>query len=231
MVKAKKSRLPPARPSKLQHYANIEAVDGGDTEALHKKLRRYTNDWMESSDARELSEIFDQIFAFEPSLSIHKIVCVALGSPSGGSLSTWKQFGCLMDLRNRFFPTARVIFQDPIFSETDRALLEELNICVMESPAAFDEIDERTFLFAPHCEHEQFCDTLDGREIPGLCITNDAQQYIRNFDIRRVTGVHVGLERIHVAQRIEESMRKREFPGNGRLEWYSTVIYSLRSDE
>ena len=231
VVKSTRSKPSTVRPSKFQHYANIEANDSETTEVLHEKLKRYINEWKGSSDARELAKILNQVFEFEPSLTVKKVVCIALGSPSGGHMSTWKQLGCLMDLRGSLFPTATMIFQDPVFKERDRSFFEDLDIAVVNSPNAFEEIDEQTFLFAPHCEYEQFCEALSGRQLPGLCITNDAQQYVRNYDMRRGASVKESSEQIGIALKIEESLRKREFPGNEKPEWYSTVIYALKSDE
>ena len=231
IIKSKKTTPPTAPTSKYQQYANLEAVEPGRIDTLHERLQYYRDKWSQSSKAKALAKIVDQFFLFEPTLTIEKIVCIALGSPSGGRPSTWKQLGCLMDLRARYFPTAEVVFQDPVFSETDRLFFRELDISVVDSPNAFEEIHGQTFLFAPHCEHEQFCEALDGRKLPGLCVTNDAQQYITDHNIQRGKSKNGDPDKNRTARRIEKTMRKREFPGSENPEWYATVIYALRSDE
>ena len=231
VVKSRTSRSSKAESLGYQFFATVESTNSETTEVLHKRLECYTREWRESSDARALAKIFHQIFEFEPSLTVRKIVCIALGSPCGGHISTWKQLGCLIELGKSLFPNAKVILQDPMFSKGDWTFFQELGMSVVDSPSAFEQIDGRTFLFAPHCEHEQFCEALSGRERPGLCITNDAQQYVRNYNIRRGAGAHQDSENIRIALEIEKTMRKREFPGNEKPEWYSTVVYALRSDE
>ena len=231
VVKSKKSRPPTSLPFQYHAHANNEVVDSGAVTALHKKLQRFVKEWADNADARRLASILDQTFMFEPTLSINKIVCIALGSPDSGNLSTWKQLGCLMHLRASYFPDAKVIFQDPVFNQIDMSFFDELGIITMDTPQAFQAIDTQTFLFAPHCEHEQFCEALDGRELPGVCITNDAKQYLRDYDIKHGSGSGAKSEKLKVACKIEKCMRKMEFPGSEKLEWSHTVIYALRSED
>jgi hypothetical protein len=46
----------------------------------------------------------------------------------------------------------KVYAQDPVFNDHDRALLESLNITVLEHPGAFDKVSPRTLLFCPGAE-------------------------------------------------------------------------------
>lgn len=50
-----------------------------------------------------------------------------------------------------------MIAQDPLFNEIDKRLLREVaGLEVVETPAAFDLIDESTFLYAPHLEDKLY---------------------------------------------------------------------------
>lgn len=42
------------------------------------------------------------------------------------------------------------IFQEPLFSASDKAFIESLGHSVVQSPAAFEAVDEHTLLFAVH---------------------------------------------------------------------------------
>ena len=231
VVKSKKSRPPTSVPFQYHAHANNEVLDSGAVTVLQKKLQQFVREWADSTNAKSLASILDQTFKFEPTLSINKIVCIALGSPDSGNLSTWKQLGCLMHLQATYFPNAKVIFQDPVFNQIDRSFFDELGITTMDTPQAFREIDAHTLFFAPHCEHEQFCEALDGRELPAVCITNDAKQYLRDYDIKHGSGSGAKSEKLKVARKIEKCTRKMEFPGCEKPEWSHTVIYALRSED
>jgi hypothetical protein len=46
----------------------------------------------------------------------------------------------------------KVYAQDPVFNDHDCALLESLNITVLEHPGAFEKVSRRTLLFCPGAE-------------------------------------------------------------------------------
>ncbi|KAJ0416272.1 hypothetical protein BJY00DRAFT_236118 [Aspergillus carlsbadensis] len=93
------------------------------------------------------------------------IVCVGLGSPSGFLRGGWVdrrsvsmyQLAALtgvMELFESQSPSrpVKVYAQDPVFNDHDRALLESLNITVLEHPGAFEKVSSRTLLFCPGAE-------------------------------------------------------------------------------
>ncbi|KAK2754380.1 hypothetical protein FQN54_007024 [Arachnomyces sp. PD_36] len=50
--------------------------------------------------------------------------------------------------------------QDPVFNNLDKKLLSSLNIQVINDPAAFDLVDENTFLYCPGAERSHLVDLL-----------------------------------------------------------------------
>ncbi|KAL2849198.1 hypothetical protein BJY01DRAFT_146231 [Aspergillus pseudoustus] len=93
------------------------------------------------------------------------IVCVGLGSPSGFLRGGWvdrrsvsmHQLAALtsvMELLEKQTPNrdVKVYAQDPVFNSYDRALLELLNITVLEHPGAFERVSSRALLFCPGAE-------------------------------------------------------------------------------
>ncbi|KAL3452191.1 hypothetical protein BJX65DRAFT_293350 [Aspergillus insuetus] len=93
------------------------------------------------------------------------IVCVGLGSPSGFLRGGWVdrrsvsmyQLAALASVMGLFEDQApnrpiKVYAQDPVFNDHDCALLESLNITVLEHPGAFEKVSRRTLLFCPGAE-------------------------------------------------------------------------------
>ncbi|KAL2812357.1 hypothetical protein BJX63DRAFT_246003 [Aspergillus granulosus] len=93
------------------------------------------------------------------------IVCVGLGSPSGFLRGGWvdrrsvsmyqlaalKSVMAFLEKQTPNHPV-KVYAQDPVFNEHDRALLESLDITVLEHPGAFEKVSPRTLLFCPGAE-------------------------------------------------------------------------------
>lgn len=98
---------------------------------------------------------------------ISRAVLLGLGSPSGDP-SRWRthsqyQLAAFLDLAALLSVSASastahahahaaplLYAQDPVFNATDAAFLASLRVTVLASPAAFDEIDGATLVFAPH---------------------------------------------------------------------------------
>ena len=108
---------------------------------------------------------------------ITKCVCLGLGSLSASvSASPKYELAALMsilDILASYPGTSSdhadpdlnlpvlVTFQDPAFTEVDKTFLTaRLGHSVVETPQAFDLIDEETFLFAPHLEHDVLASAL-----------------------------------------------------------------------
>jgi hypothetical protein len=53
--------------------------------------------------------------------------------------------------------------QDPVFNDLDKQLLQSLGIKVVEHPAAFDLVNDRTFLFCPGAERSHLKQLLRPR--------------------------------------------------------------------
>ena len=91
---------------------------------------------------------------------ISRAVLLGLGSPSSDP-SRWRthsqyQLAAFLDLASLLSssptsaPALLLYAQDPVFNETDATFLASLHVTVLGSPAAFDEIDGATLVFAPH---------------------------------------------------------------------------------
>jgi len=65
-----------------------------------------------------------------------------------------------------------VIFQDPAFNEVDIEYLHGLGFKVVSTPSAFDYIDSKTFLFAPHLESNIYAMALE-RGSPALSVGSE----------------------------------------------------------
>lgn len=58
-------------------------------------------------------------------------------------------------------PIKQVYAQDPVFNKMDKKLLSFLNIQVVNDPAAFDLVDQDTFLYCPGAERSHLVELLE----------------------------------------------------------------------
>ena len=95
------------------------------------------------------------------------LVCLGLGKPTLNRCSQY-QLALLVLLKEHFQPSCLAF--DPIFSETDKAVLVELGIEVARPEARHISVSkfEPVLYFMPHCSLELFDDVLSHHWGPAL---------------------------------------------------------------
>ena len=69
--------------------------------------------------------------------------------------------------------------QDPVFNSMDEDFLRNLGYTVVPTPEGVENIDDTTFLFAPHLEWPIYVKALQ-KASPSLCIGNDIREYLES---------------------------------------------------
>ena len=162
--------------------------------------------WQESSCLQSLHRLFEQSILPRKDLTVNKIVCLGLGSLTAGGLTSCYEFAALLSilelLRELLFSSFRlfrklhhinlfryaeqkkgkshiikaIIFQDPVFNTVDKIYLATHGFTIVDDPQAFSEIDNETFVFAPHLEVAQIAAALE-TERPAIFIGNNLDGY------------------------------------------------------
>lgn len=146
-----------------------------DTVDLQKALQRYHKIWTSSPACEKLLTFLKADVIPAAEITIHKCICLGLGSLSDGRESSRFQYATLSSILrflNQQSRLGQVIFQDPAFTRSDREYLESQGHTVVTSPAAFDLVDANTFLFAPHLEHEYYAKAVQNH-LPAITIGSD----------------------------------------------------------
>ena len=213
---------------------SLDLDDGSiDPTQVTEKQRKYDRIWRKSESCRELRKILEQDIL--PSLredhhrSITKCVCLGLGSFTSGRESSKYELAALTWILDIFFlrdrcPLQEVVFQDPAFTLSDMEYLRSQGHQVLDSPRAFDRIDEATFLFAPHLEKNIYATALE-RELPVLSIGSDVETFIDQM-AHLHSGSEVERREEAVFRRFNEAMLSESLPEFERDTWcYFTRIY------
>ncbi|KAH6697344.1 hypothetical protein F5X68DRAFT_272311 [Plectosphaerella plurivora] len=113
--------------------------------------------WQDTEASRRLKETVDSNIA--TGQVVRKAVCLGIGTfdPDHGGWDakrrTYTQLLAFLDMVKHLSQSSDpipCIFQEPVFSDSDKAFIESLGHKVVESPAAFEAVDEHTLLFAVH---------------------------------------------------------------------------------
>ncbi|KAM0519066.1 hypothetical protein ACHAPE_004060 [Trichoderma viride] len=168
---------PTMRPKSVLPPANKEAIAG----QHFYTLREYK----ESRECRILqalikvfkAEVEDSLPAEDP---IRKAICFGIGSfdPDNGSWITKERthmqfaaFSIILDeLQKLCKNKIEVIFQEPGFNEADVEFITSLGHEVVESPAAFDEVDSTTFVFGIHLYRDVYAQVFKNSQYPALFV-------------------------------------------------------------
>ena len=75
----------------------------------------------------------------------------------------------------------KLIAQDPIFGPMDKEFLEYMGFEIMETPKAFEFIDEHSFVYAIHC-YWNIYDEISKGPRPAVLIGNDLEG-VGQFDM------------------------------------------------
>ncbi|KAH8169356.1 SRR1 domain-containing protein [Sarocladium implicatum] len=132
---------------------NLRSVD-----EISVEYRAVRAEWLESDTCAKLRELVEKHAS--GNVSISKAICLGVGTfdPEDGA---WAQkrisfhqliaFTVMVEeLEKKLGTRIQCISQDPIFTESDKGFLNTLGHQVLESPSAYAEIDENTFLYGVH---------------------------------------------------------------------------------
>ena len=143
-------------------------------ELLVEEHMRYVNVWQESECWQKVVKILQDNVLSNSRIRLTNCVCLGLGSLSAGKESSKYEVAALviiLRLLGEAHAIEKVIFQDPAFNDVDEAFLTGLGYHTVSTPAGFESINQHTFCFAPHLEHDVFAMALRPAH-PALCIGN-----------------------------------------------------------
>ncbi|QSS53388.1 SRR1 superfamily domain-containing protein [Histoplasma capsulatum var. duboisii H88] len=152
-----------------------EPPDGLTFKKLKKQFQWHKRCWEESQSWQAIKAALDNGLLAGAASRIDNCVCVGLGSPSGFLRGGWVdrravslyQLAALVTMLE-YFANENILLtsvkdcsaQDPVFNTLDKQLLESTGIRVVEHPAAFTLINDRTFLYSPGAERVHLLDML-----------------------------------------------------------------------
>ncbi|KAM0450610.1 hypothetical protein ACHAO4_006595 [Trichoderma viride] len=220
---------PTMRPRTLFPPASKEAIAG----QHFYTLREYK----ESHECR-LLQILIKVFKAQIKDShstedpIRKAVCLGIGSfdPDNGSWVTKEkahvQFAAfsviLEEIQESCSNKIEVIFQEPAFNASDIEFVTSLGHQVVESPAAFDVIDDTTFVFGIHLYRDIYAQVFKNNEYPALFIGT-------GWDVWSDVSFRWTAEEkrsLTLLRAMETTHKKSPFPeARGRNIFYGTSIY------
>ncbi|EHK42657.1 hypothetical protein TRIATDRAFT_246475 [Trichoderma atroviride IMI 206040] len=153
---------------------------------------------------------------------IRKAICLGIGSfdPDNGSWITKEkahmQFAAFSviveELQESCNKKIEVILQEPAFNASDIDFVTSLGHEVVESPAAFEAVDSKTFVFGIHLYRDIYAQVFNNREFPALFIG---------------TGWDIWCEdSLAFLEEMETTHKKFAFPEyRGKTVFYGTCIY------
>ncbi|KAL2375514.1 hypothetical protein RJZ90_008046, partial [Blastomyces dermatitidis] len=186
-----------------------ESPDGLTFQKLKKQFEWHKRCWEESQSWQALKAALDNELLTGPASKVDNCVCVGLGSPSGFLRGGWvdrravslyqlaalvtmlEYFGAFLNGVYQHYPgsdpgvdTPSISIkdcsaQDPVFNALDKQLLEYAGIRVVQHPAAFTLINERTFLYAPGAERVHILDMLSSNPALFFGGTLDDENLVR----------------------------------------------------
>ncbi|KAN0071634.1 hypothetical protein V8E54_010230 [Elaphomyces granulatus] len=132
---------------------------------LKKQYETHRQRWRSSSAGDALDSVLRSRAASSVG-GIDRIICIGLGSLSGfvgggwvdrRSVSLYQLAALESVIEFLAGPSIdatikQVLAQDPVFNDLDKELLHFLGITVVDHPAAFDLVNDQTFLYCPGAE-------------------------------------------------------------------------------
>lgn len=199
------------------HYRLLEGLDcssissSSDAIDLQTTLQKYDKIWKSSPACEKLLTFLKADVIPATEVTIHRCICLGLGSLSDGRESSKFQFATLssiVQLLNQKSRVGQVIFQDPAFTRSDVEYLETQGYTVVASPAAFDLVDPNTFLFAPHLEHKHYAKAVE-IHLPAITIGSDLDALLDGTATDHQGG---HLDTTHIFQRFSAGTRRCPMP-------------------
>jgi hypothetical protein len=140
---------------------------------LRKQFNTHLETWESSQTWQQLKNALSKDILNQSQIGIENIVCIGLGSPSGFVQGGWVDrrsvamyqlaalttiIDCVKQHNATSSPTQqdaaemKIMAQDPVFNALDIELLCLLGMTVVDSPEGFNDVTEKTLLFAPGAE-------------------------------------------------------------------------------
>lgn len=145
------------------------------------EYRRVRTQWETTDACQTLRRLISGI-ATPPALAISKAVCLGIGTfdpPDGGWDTKRRTFVQLIafllmveSLEARLGTTIECTFQEPVFTEPDKAFIASLGHAVVESPQGFDMVTRDALLFGVHLYRPIYAEALS-RSLPAIFIGTD----------------------------------------------------------
>lgn len=202
---------------------------GLNVQDVSTSFEKHTRIWKESSCFQTLRAIFSNSI-LASNIRIKNCVCLGLGSFTGGRFPETSFFELaalvsILDILGEKHEIEQVYVQDPVFNPLDESFLRSLGYTIVSTPEGFANIDETTFLFAPHLEWPVYFTALQ-QASPSLCIGNNMQEYLGSPFER------TSVEARDVFREFVDKYSSRPMPDFERSSWCeSTNIYWRRPAE
>lgn len=210
-------------------FNGLQMPDKISLQELSKKHAGYVDSWKQSECWQNLLKILQENVLSNPRIRLTSCTCLGLGSLSAGKESSKHQMAALvsiLQLLGQTYTMEKIIFQDPIFNDVDKAFLTGLGYRTVSTPVGFESIDQHAFCFAPHLEHEVFARALKQAH-PALCIGNSDLLADRPLQSSAIDSK----EDLDVFRSFVEASSSRKMPDFERDTWCQfTSIYWANHD-
>ncbi|KAL7892742.1 hypothetical protein HDV63DRAFT_233665 [Trichoderma sp. SZMC 28014] len=220
---------PTMKPKSTAASASKEAIAGQHFYTLR--------DYKESRECRVLqalvglfrAEIKDSRASEDP---ISTAICLGIGSfdPDNGSWVAKEKthvqfaaFSIILDELQKFCKNKiKVIVQEPAFNASDKEFITSLGHQVVESPEAFEAVDDKTFVFGIHLYRDVYAQIFENGEYPAIFIGTGWKVW-SNVCYRWTQEEQISLAMLRA---METTHKKWPFPeARGKNVFYGTSIY------
>lgn len=172
---------PSAAPASHSHSPGVPRTeDLRSATDIADEYRRIRSQW-ETTDA---SEILRRFVADNGPASVSSAVCLGIGTfdpPDGGWDTKRRTFAQLIAFlllveafEDKLERKIDCVFQEPVFTEPDKAFIVSLGHRVVESPRGFDLVASDTLLFGVHLYRPIYSKALEHR-LPAVFVGTDLE--------------------------------------------------------
>lgn len=174
-----KPRPPPAVHHQQQSSPRVDNLRSLDDIAA--EYHRIRNHWDSQPTATALRSLITANIS-RPPASISRAICLGIGTfdPPDGSWDAKRRtflqliaFLVMVEaLEAKFDVKMKCIFQEPVFTESDKAFITSLGHRVVDDPEGFDLVTSETLLFGVHLYRPIYAKAL-GRCLPAVFVGTD----------------------------------------------------------
>lgn len=172
--------------------------DSSEAEAASLALGNLSERFQQCRDdvAQGYHRGFERILEFKDGSPITQCISLGLGNfdegdpQSGTSLHQLAVLTVLLQILADRHNIQKIYFQDPVFTEVERAFLRSLGYTVLEDPAACEKMSAETFLFAPFLPYDVAASALMVA-FPALYIGNSPAKYLNSLRSFKYTGPEI----------------------------------------